>query len=158
VTEASCYFILVMENVQLFAEAIINNSCTNSILLVCCHETTAVVESIVSFHPTLIEKCVCGNLSVMSFVHLRSLYYSNLLVQGKYSNLGLLLNNEAFLIMKFLRYEIYTVPNVKLMVLWDVVPCSLVDRYQHFRGTCCSISCPESFAEIGPLSEVTRTA
>jgi hypothetical protein len=25
----------------------------------------------------------------------------------------------------------------KIMVSWDVVPCDLMDRYQHFEGTCC---------------------
>jgi hypothetical protein len=29
------------------------------------------------------------------------------------------------------------VANVKIMVVWDVVPCSLVDRYQHFGETWC---------------------
>jgi hypothetical protein len=24
-----------------------------------------------------------------------------------------------------------------LVVSWDTVPCDLVDRYQHFEGTCC---------------------
>jgi hypothetical protein len=27
--------------------------------------------------------------------------------------------------------------SVKITVSWDVMPYSLVDRYQHFRGICC---------------------
>lgn len=26
---------------------------------------------------------------------------------------------------------------IKIPVLWDLTPCSLVDKYHHFRGTCC---------------------
>jgi hypothetical protein len=26
---------------------------------------------------------------------------------------------------------------IKVMVFWDVMPCSLVDRYQHYGATCC---------------------
>jgi hypothetical protein len=30
--------------------------------------------------------------------------------------------------------EVLTVENSKIMVSWDVIPCSLVDGYRHVRG------------------------
>jgi hypothetical protein len=27
--------------------------------------------------------------------------------------------------------------DIKIMLSWDVVQCSVVDRYQQFRGACC---------------------
>jgi len=32
---------------------------------------------------------------------------------------------------------IVTVRNIKTVVFWDVVLCSVVDRYQHFVEMCC---------------------
>jgi hypothetical protein len=76
VAEALYYFILEVENVQIFAEAIINNCCTNSVLLVCCHEKTVWLKAI-CFHPrylhidrkvgVLFRFTSVGNLSVMKF-------------------------------------------------------------------------------------------
>jgi len=27
--------------------------------------------------------------------------------------------------------------NTKVITLWDILPCSLVDMQQHYRDTCC---------------------
>jgi hypothetical protein len=34
-----------------------------------------------------------------------------------------------------LRHEALTAANVKITILWDVTPCSLVDIYERFGGT-----------------------
>jgi hypothetical protein len=36
-----------------------------------------------------------------------------------------------------MRFEELTTANVKITVLWDVVPWGLIDHYQHFEGTWC---------------------
>lgn len=35
------------------------------------------------------------------------------------------------------RYEIFTVANVNVAVLWDMTPCSQVNIHQHLEGICC---------------------
>jgi hypothetical protein len=35
------------------------------------------------------------------------------------------------------RSEVLTAVSAKMVVFWVVVPCSLVEVYQHFRGPCC---------------------
>jgi hypothetical protein len=37
--------------------------------------------------------------------------------------------------VQYMRLEVLMEVN-KIMVSWDAVPCDLVDRYQHFEGTC----------------------
>jgi hypothetical protein len=34
-------------------------------------------------------------------------------------------------------FEVLTVSSMKMAVFWVVVPCSLVEVYQRFRGPCC---------------------
>jgi hypothetical protein len=38
---------------------------------------------------------------------------------------------------EFMRFKVLTVVNVKKSVFWDMTPCSLIDMYQSFGGTCC---------------------
>jgi hypothetical protein len=38
---------------------------------------------------------------------------------------------------------------MKITVCWDVMPCSLVDGYQCFRGTCCFHSCTLKMEVLG---------
>jgi hypothetical protein len=35
-----------------------------------------------------------------------------------------------------LRFQALTAVNVKVVIFWDMTPCSLVDRYRCFRRTC----------------------
>jgi hypothetical protein len=35
------------------------------------------------------------------------------------------------------RCEVLTASSLKMAVLWDVAPCSLVDVYRRLRGACC---------------------
>jgi hypothetical protein len=36
-----------------------------------------------------------------------------------------------------MRYELHRTVNMKIMILWNVTPCSFVGVYQDFGGTCC---------------------
>jgi hypothetical protein len=36
-----------------------------------------------------------------------------------------------------MRFEVLTTASIPITVSWDVTPCSLVNKYQHFRGTFC---------------------
>jgi hypothetical protein len=36
-----------------------------------------------------------------------------------------------------MRSEVLTASNLKVTMFWDVTLYSLVESYQHFRGTCC---------------------
>jgi hypothetical protein len=36
-----------------------------------------------------------------------------------------------------MRFEVVMQSNMEDTLLWIVMPCSLVDRYQHFGGICC---------------------
>jgi hypothetical protein len=35
------------------------------------------------------------------------------------------------------RFQVLTADIMKITVLWDVAPCSLVEVYRRFRGACC---------------------
>jgi hypothetical protein len=35
------------------------------------------------------------------------------------------------------RFQVLAETNMKMIVFWDVGPCSLVEVYRRFRGTCC---------------------
>jgi hypothetical protein len=37
----------------------------------------------------------------------------------------------------FVGFEVLTAVSMKMAVFWVVAPCSLVEVYPHFRGTCC---------------------
>jgi hypothetical protein len=37
----------------------------------------------------------------------------------------------------YVGFEVLMVASMKMTVFWVVVQCSLVEVYQHFRGTCC---------------------
>lgn len=39
--------------------------------------------------------------------------------------------------VQILIFEVLMVVNIKIMVFWNVLLCSLVGRHQNFRGTCC---------------------
>jgi hypothetical protein len=49
---------------------------------------------------------------------------------------------------KLVEFEVLTAVRMKMAVFWVVAPCSLVEVYQHFRGTCClhhqgiTLKCP----------------
>jgi hypothetical protein len=34
-------------------------------------------------------------------------------------------------------FQVLTATNMKMAVLWDVAPCSLVEVHRRFRGACC---------------------
>jgi hypothetical protein len=36
-----------------------------------------------------------------------------------------------------MRFEVLTAASMKMAVFWVIAPCSLVEVYQYFRGTCC---------------------
>jgi len=36
----------------------------------------------------------------------------------------------------YIRFELFTVLGINTTVSWDVTPCNLIDRYQHFGGNC----------------------
>lgn len=38
-----------------------------------------------------------------------------------------------------MKFEIHTVVNIKILILWVVMPHSLVDRHLCFRGTLCAL-------------------
>jgi hypothetical protein len=48
------------------------------------------------------------------------------------SNLKLILLKKELVI-----FEVQTAIGTKMAVFWVVVPCSLVEIYQRFRGSCC---------------------
>jgi hypothetical protein len=50
----------------------------------------------------------------------------------------------------FVRSEVVTAMSIKIVVLWGVTPCYLMDGYQSFRGTCAD------FYE-GPLTALFRS-
>jgi hypothetical protein len=33
--------------------------------------------------------------------------------------------------------QVLTAVTMKTSIFWDMTPCSLVDRYRRFKGTCC---------------------
>jgi hypothetical protein len=35
------------------------------------------------------------------------------------------------------RFQVLTAASMKIIVFWDVAPCSLIEVYQRFRGTYC---------------------
>jgi hypothetical protein len=41
------------------------------------------------------------------------------------------------IVLHQMRFEVLTAVNMKMAVLWAIVPCSLVDVYRHFRGAYC---------------------
>jgi len=42
-----------------------------------------------------------------------------------------------FLSKVVLRFEVFDTVNIKIVVFWVMVSCSMVDRCQHFGGMCC---------------------
>jgi len=37
----------------------------------------------------------------------------------------------------YVRYEVLIAASVKILALWNLMGCSLVDGHQQFRGSCC---------------------
>jgi len=51
-----------------------------------------------------------------------------------------LINNKNFeyKIFMYSRFEVFIAVGKKIIVFWDVtMPCSLIDGYHNFGGTCC---------------------
>jgi hypothetical protein len=44
---------------------------------------------------------------------------------------------NAYYSSDYIRFEVIMVVNIKIMVSWDVITCSLVHGHHCFRGTCC---------------------
>lgn len=36
-----------------------------------------------------------------------------------------------------MRFEVLMAMNTEIKIIWDMIPCGLVNRYQKFKGTCC---------------------
>jgi hypothetical protein len=53
-----------------------------------------------------------------------------------------------------MRYEVFTVLNMKVTIFWDVTLCRLKDRYRHFVGICSSSALK---IESKDFSEVSTT-
>jgi hypothetical protein len=50
---------------------------------------------------------------------------------------------ETSELRKKMRFEVITAMTRKFGILWDVMPCCLVDVYRSFKGTYCPIFRPE---------------
>jgi hypothetical protein len=59
---------------------------------------------------------------------------------NQYSGLHRQTKKEFFLApvrIQLVGFEVLTAVSTKMAVFWGVAPCSLIEVYQHFRGTCC---------------------
>jgi hypothetical protein len=52
--------------------------------------------------------------------------------------------------IRFVGFEVLTAVSTKMAVFWVVAPCSLVEVYHRFRGSCCHSS-PWWWRQQGPL-------